>query len=511
MKYRFQALAIACTVLFQDVSANAGILAQYQFTSGSAAATAKAGNVSADNLAFATGFTTNTGFSSGGNVFARVNGTTATTLADAITDHDYVTVTISPNPGFELDLSNLTVDIGYSLDGASVPTGVGVQLSASVFSSVNGFTADKALATQTFTAANQGSTGIFYQSVNIDLSGPAHQDLTAPIEFRIYLYDSVSGSSPTQPVHRIDNFTLNGEAAAASSTLLTVKGISIDTSSNLQLLFSGTPGTPCLLYRSTGLETPYYRKRWVERYAGAFPPGASELQIQEPKGSESKGFFVATQTEPRARILCLGDSITEGDTAFVVYKGPLYDKLTTAGYRFDYVGSKSSTYTSPTYGAVSLAHEGYSGQNCTQIASTFATTSPLHPADIVIIHSAHNLNTAEAVLTPTQEAAIVTTVENATRSMIQTARNTNPSVIVLLSKVIPSGKLPKYSYIPAVNLRLGELAAELHTPTQAVISVDQATGFDWTTDTISDRVHPNAAGGEKMAQKFFDALVPLLE
>ena len=30
-------------------------------------------------------------------------------------------------------------------------------------------------------------------------------------------------------------------------------------------------------------------------------------------------------------------------------------------------------------------------------------------------------------------------------------------------------------------------------------------------DSITDKVHPNAAGGEKMAQKFFDALVPLLE
>ena len=77
-------------------------------------------------------------------------------------------------------------------------------------------------------------------------------------------------------------------------------------------------------------------------------------------------------------------------------------------------------------------------------------------------------------------------------------------------QAITSGKLPKYSYIPAVNTRLGEIAVELHTTAQPVIIVDQATGFDWTTDTITDKVHPNASGGEKMAQKFFDALVPLL-
>ena len=185
--------------------------------------------------------------------------------------------------------------------------------------------------------------------------------------------------------------------------------------------------------------------------------------------------------------------------------------MASARYRFEYVGSKSSAYTSQTLGALSLKHEGYSGQNCTQIATTFATNSALYPADIVIIHAAHNLNLAEAVLTPEQEAAIVTTVETATRSMIQTARTTHPAVKILLAKVIPSGKLPKYSYIPAVNLRLGEIATELNTAAQPVIIVDQAAGFDWTTDTTDDKVHPNAAGGEKMAQKFFEALVPLLD
>ena len=292
---------------------------------------------------------------------------------------------------------------------------------------------------------------------------------------------------------------------------LAIQGISVDASSNVQLLLSGAPGAPYRIYRSQDLQTPYYRKRWGERLVGTFPSGQSELSLSDPKGTNARGFYVATDTAPKARIMCVGDSITEGNTTMVVYKGPLYDKLTTAGYRFEYVGSKSSAYTSPSYGSLSLKHEGYSGKNCTEIAGFLTTNFPLHPADIVIIHSAHNLNVAEAVLTPTQEAAIVTTVENATRSMIQTARTTNPSVKILLAKVIPSGKLPKYSYIPAVNVRLGELAAELNTATQPVISVDQATGFDWTTDTITDMVHPNAAGGEKMAQKFFDALVPLLE
>ena len=189
---------------------------------------------------------------------------------------------------------------------------------------------------------------------------------------------------------------------------------------------------------------------------GAFPAGVSEVPLSESMGTEPRGFFVASQSEAKARILCLGDSITEGNETMVVYKGPLYDKLTTAGYRFEYVGSRSSTYTSPTYGSLTLEHEGSSSKNYTEIAGFFATNSPLYPADIVIIHSAHNLNVAGAVLDAAAEAAIVTTVENATRAMIQTARNTNPAAKILLAKVITSGKLPKYSYIPAVDVSWGK-------------------------------------------------------
>jgi lysophospholipase L1-like esterase len=94
--------------------------------------------------------------------------------------------------------------------------------------------------------------------------------------------------------------------------------------------------------------------------------------------------------------------------------------------------------------------------------------------------------------------------------MIATFRAQNPRVVVLLAQVIPSGKLPKYAYIPELNLQIAALAARLDRPDQRVILVDQARGFDPIEDTISDHVHPNARGAEKMASKWFDALVTVL-
>ncbi len=58
------------------------------------------------------------------------------------------------------------------------------------------------------------------------------------------------------------------------------------------------------------------------------------------------------------RIMPAGDSITEGGSSFSNYRYPLLRKLTAAGYRVQYVGSRSSQ--SP---AGPLAHEGYGGRN----------------------------------------------------------------------------------------------------------------------------------------------------
>ena len=83
-------------------------------------------------------------------------------------------------------------------------------------------------------------------------------------------------------------------------------------------------------------------------------------------------------------------------------------------------------------------------------------------------------------------------------------------MVILLAQVIPSGKLPKYAYIPELNQALVLLARELHRPDQPVMIVDQYTGFDPQKDTIIDKVHPTASGAEKIATRWFVALRPWL-
>ena len=44
----------------------------------------------------------------------------------------------------------------------------------------------------------------------------------------------------------------------------------------------------------------------------------------------------------------------------------------------------------------------------------------------------------------------------ATEAMIRSVREANPKVVVLVAQVIPSGKLPKYAYIPELNEALAK-------------------------------------------------------
>lgn len=197
------------------------------------------------------------------------------------------------------------------------------------------------------------------------------------------------------------------------------------------------------------------------------------------------------------RIMCVGDSITAGGTNFSSYRFPLWEKLFTAGYLVEYVGTQTNlSRIGP------LKHEGYGGKTAEFLAANVGERFRKLPADVVLLHSGHNHKSEEQP---------VDGIVAATERMIGSFRESNPQVIVLLAQVIPSGKLPKYSYLPLLNEELAKLAAKLNSPTQPVVLVNQADGFDWATDTVKDKVHPNARGAEKMAARWFVALTNVLE
>jgi len=213
--------------------------------------------------------------------------------------------------------------------------------------------------------------------------------------------------------------------------------------------------------------------------------------------SALKMLWAAAASRKERSILPLGDSITAGGATFHSYRGPLARMVRQAGFAVRWVGSQSTPADEPL-----LPHDGYPGKTIEYLAANMQRIYFAHPADIILLHAGHN---------HTVEENPIPGILASTREIIQIARSINPLVIILIAQVIPSGKLPKYAYIPALNMQLAALAKDINTKASPVILVDQAKGFDVRTNTIADRVHPNQRGAEKMARVWFNALRPILQ
>ena len=192
-------------------------------------------------------------------------------------------------------------------------------------------------------------------------------------------------------------------------------------------------------------------------------------------------------------ILAFGDSITEGVGKFVSYREILIPELRKRNLSCQFIGPKKDA---------SSRHAGYSGRSTKALLNISEKIYKKYPADIVLIHSGHNSFSKNKP---------VPGIVSDTEAIIENLLKINPKVKILLAQVIPAGKLPKYSYIPELNKELEGLAKRLAKKGVQVTLVNLADGFDWQKDTFDDKVHPNASGAKKMADKWLEALLPLLK
>ena len=200
--------------------------------------------------------------------------------------------------------------------------------------------------------------------------------------------------------------------------------------------------------------------------------------------------------EKQYRLLGLGDSITEGGSNFNSYLYSLWEMLFVAGYQVEFIGPNAANTK-----IGGIAHAGYSGMNAEFLAAKIDSIYSEYPADIVLLHAGHNHFIEE---NPTDG------IIAAHKAIIEKIKQINPEAIVLVAKVVESGKLPKYSYIPDLNRQIGKLISELRKDYEGLYLVDQANRFDWHTDTIDDKVHPNDSGAWKMADVWYKKLQEVL-
>jgi chitodextrinase/lysophospholipase L1-like esterase len=210
----------------------------------------------------------------------------------------------------------------------------------------------------------------------------------------------------------------------------------------------------------------------------------------------------SAQAATPVRIMPLGDSITGGPGC---WRALLWDRLQRTGFtNIDFVGTLPG-------GGCNLANwdgdnEGHGGflatgiANQNQLPGWLAATHP----DIVLMHLGTN-----DVWNNVATASIL----SAYSTLIDQMRVSNPSMKILVAQIIPmapSGCTWCASGVSALNSAIPGWVASKTTSQSPITLVDQFTGFDTVADTNGDGVHPDDSGFQKMSDRWYPALTPLL-
>jgi hypothetical protein len=116
--------------------------------------------------------------------------------ATALANNTYWTITVTPNNGFRASLASLVFDVARG--GGATPRGW------YVYESVDGFTLGSALQSN----PNDPDQRPTFGNVTVPLTAARFQNLTSPIEFRMYISTPATGQSLD-----FDNIVLNGTVA----------------------------------------------------------------------------------------------------------------------------------------------------------------------------------------------------------------------------------------------------------------------------------------------------------
>ena len=202
----------------------------------------------------------------------------------------------------------------------------------------------------------------------------------------------------------------------------------------------------------------------------------------------------------------LGDSITCGHSSESTagYRGLLWNKLKTAGYAVDYVGTQTM-YPAADVPDMDLDHEGHGGWLITE--RTGAKRSVLDnltgwlaqagQPNVVLLH----LGTNDSGEPDFAEQGVADMGR-----ILEVLRQRAPGAHVLLSTLMWRNDATRYARIQAFNARMGGLVAVQRARGQKVTLVDLHAKVPGGDANFADGLHPTRAGYGLMADAWFEAV-----
>jgi len=200
------------------------------------------------------------------------------------------------------------------------------------------------------------------------------------------------------------------------------------------------------------------------------------------------------------KIVPLGNSITQGNISYQganSYRRNLWHKLNNADYNVDFVGSLDTDNNGRTFPDATFDHdhEGHWGWRADEILADLTDWLTGYTPDVALIHLGSN----DAI-----QANTVASTLDEIEDIIGILRNDNSRIVIFLSRILPLENADWNEKVEGINAGLVNLASNLDEAQSRIILVDQNSGWS-TADHTYDGVHPNLAGEERMAQRWFNA------
>ncbi|KAM4063284.1 GDSL-like lipase/Acylhydrolase family protein [Hirsutella rhossiliensis] len=202
------------------------------------------------------------------------------------------------------------------------------------------------------------------------------------------------------------------------------------------------------------------------------------------------------------KIMPLGDSITYGRTGsstLAGYRGPLFALLQQSGYHIDFVGSMHSGI-----GLADPDNEGHPGitvRGLDSIVEAFHLVQNTAPQMILLHIGTNNMyNDKTAKMAP-----------NDLTKLVKDTHAQAPNARILLASIIFSTDPHINARIRRYNQQVEATVRKLSGQGLPIVHVDMSKAITpvFMVDLI-DKVHPNDAGYQKMAQVWMNALQKVL-
>jgi lysophospholipase L1-like esterase len=221
----------------------------------------------------------------------------------------------------------------------------------------------------------------------------------------------------------------------------------------------------------------------------------------------------------RTKVMCIGDSNTHGVQGYTSYRYPLWFKLNRLGNLVKFVGTRFTVEaengtTVPDlnlfnryYTYFDRDHQGYSGFRTDQVLPLLPQAIATESPDVCLIMLGTNDIGQRGYVGVTEALTNLKLTVNAVRSQA-------PSTLFFIASIPPIGPGTWYvnnaGYVDTFNSQLASQVPSWSLANSQTMFVDVHGALNLATDMLPDGIHPNQLGQQKVAQVFYDALIPVI-